>query len=90
MAAIAQWTKIEKESAVEALREAANRLDGNGQEITLDFSSVQQVDVGMVRALETLADRAEQQETKVTLRGVHVDVYKVLKLVKLSSRFAFE
>jgi hypothetical protein len=26
---------------------------------------------------------------KIVLRGVNVDIYKVLKLVKLTSRFAF-
>jgi anti-anti-sigma regulatory factor len=43
----------------------------------------------VVQALEELADRADEKGIKVALRGVNVDVYKVLKLVKLSSRFAF-
>ena len=32
---------------------------------------------------------ADEKGVKVVLRGVNVDVYKVLKLVKLASRFSF-
>ena len=87
MATIAVWTKIDEESALELLREAAKKLDGADGEITLDLSSVQQIDAATVGALEDLIERAEAKDVKVALRGVNVDVYKVLKLVKLSSRF---
>lgn len=89
MAAIAVWTKIEEESAVEALREAGDKLDAANGDITLDFASVHQIDASMVRAMEELADRADVKGVRVALRGINVDVYKVLKLVKLSSRFVF-
>jgi hypothetical protein len=36
-----------------------------------------------------LAGAADEKAVKVALRGVHVDVYKVLKLVKLTPRFSF-
>ena len=32
---------------------------------------------------------ADAKTVKVVLRGVNVDVYKVLKLVKLTPRFSF-
>jgi anti-anti-sigma regulatory factor len=87
--AIAVWTKIDEGCAVEAVREAARKLNGADGDVTLDFSLVRRIDAGVIQALEELADRADEKGIKVALRGVNVDVYKVLKLVKLSSRFAF-
>lgn len=86
---IAVWTKIDEESAVEGLREAGNKLESADGEVTLDFSSVRRIDASVVRAMEELADRAKEKDVKVALRGVNVDVYKVLKLVKLAPRFSF-
>lgn len=86
---IAVWTKIDEESAVEGLREAGNKLESADGEVTLDFSSVRRIDASVVRAMEELANRAKEKDVKVALRGVNVDVYKVLKLVKLASRFTF-
>ena len=39
--------------------------------------------------MENLADTVDGKGTKVVLRGVNIDIYKVLKLMKLSPRFAF-
>jgi len=55
----------------------------------LDFASVRQIDSGALRALEDVARVADEQDVKIVLRGVNVDVYKVLKLVKLTQRFSF-
>ena len=41
-----------------------------------------------LRAVEDFADVAEEKSVKATVRGVNVDVYKVLKLARLSSRFS--
>ena len=89
MATTAVWTKIEEECAVGVLREALDKLDTKNGDVSLDFSPVQQIDAGIVRALEELANRADDKGVRVSLRGVKVEVYKVLKLVKLSSRFVF-
>lgn len=89
MAMIAVWTKIDEESAVEGLREAGNKLESADGEVTLDFSSVRRIDASVVRAMEELANRAKEKDVKVALRGVNVDVYKVLKLVRLAPRFTF-
>jgi anti-anti-sigma regulatory factor len=89
MATIAVWTKIEEDDAVEALRDAGEKLEAANGAITLDFSSVHRISAGVVRAMEELANQAEEKGVKVALRGVNVDVYKVLKLVKLSGRFTF-
>ena len=48
----------------------------------LDFSDVQRIDTSGVQALEKLADQT-------VLRGVNTNVYKVLKLLKLTPRFRF-
>jgi len=42
-----------------------------------------------VRALQTLAATADEKTVKVVLRGVNIEIYKVLKLVKLARRFSF-
>ena len=89
MATIAVWLKIDEERAVQALQEAGEKLDSVEGEVALDFSSVRRVDPSALRALEEFAGRADDKGVKVVLRGVNVGVYKVLKLVKLGSRFSF-
>ncbi|MGA7381030.1 MAG: STAS domain-containing protein [Terriglobales bacterium] len=89
MAMIASWLKIDEERVVEGLQDAGRKLDGLEREVALDFSSVRRIDPSVVRALEELAGIAEDKGVKIALRGLNVDVYKVLKLVKLASRFTF-
>jgi len=50
---------------------------------------VRRIDATALRALEEFARVADEKAVKVVLRGVSVDVYKVLKLVKLTRRFSF-
>ena len=83
------WLKIDEQRIVQELRDAAGRLDGTENEMALDFSSVGRIDSGALRALEEFAAIADEKAVKVVLCGVNVDVYKVLKLVKLASRFFF-
>lgn len=82
-------TIIDEQHAISALQEAGEKLNPADGEAVLDFSSVRRVDSSMLRALEEFARVAEQKVVKVVLRGVNVDVYKVLKLVKLTRRFSF-
>jgi anti-anti-sigma regulatory factor len=89
MAIVAAWQRIDEESVVLALQEAAGKLDGAEGEVVLDFSSVRRVDASAMRAMEEFANAADDKAVTVALRGVNVDVYKVLKLVKLASRFSF-
>ena len=81
--------KIDEERVVDALREAADKLDSSDGEVVLDFSSVRKIAPSAIQALENLASVANNKSVKVVLRGVNVDVYKVLKLVKLAPRFSF-
>lgn len=85
----AVFLNMDETRLVEALREALGKLDGTDDEAILDFSSVNRIDSSAVRAMEELARVAGEQNIKVVLRGVNVDVYKVLKLVKLAPRFSF-
>jgi len=89
MAMIAVWRKIEEERIVQALREAGEKLGSIEGEVALDLSSVRRIDPSALRALEEFAGIADDKGVKVVLRGVNVGVYKVLKLVKLGSRFSF-
>jgi len=89
MEMIAEWIKIDEECVVEALEDAMKKLDSAAGEVVLDFSSVCRIDASAIRSLEEFAAVADQKAVRVVLCGVKVDVYKVLKLVKLASRFSF-
>ncbi len=73
-------------NSLDGIREGVHRAEG---ELVLDFSAVSRFDAAAVTALEKLATAAEGRGAKLVLRGVNVDVYKVLKLVKLAPRFTF-
>ena len=89
MAMIDVGLKIDEERIAQALQEAGERLNSADGEVVLDFSSVQRIDASALGALEEFADITDDKGVKAVLRGVNVDVYKVLKLVKLTSRFSF-
>jgi anti-anti-sigma regulatory factor len=89
MEMIAVWLKIDEERVVQMLQEAAEKLGGGESETALDFSAVRQIDASALDALEMFARRADEKGVKVVLRGVNIGLYKVLKLVKLASRFTF-
>jgi len=80
---------MDEKSMAPALKEAGEKLNGAAGEAVLDFSSVRRVDAVSLRALEEFSGRAEEKAMKIVLRGVNVEVYKVLKLMKLTSRFLF-
>ena len=67
--------------------EAIERLTRADGEVVLDFSSVKQIDTDGVRALEELVGLAEEKSVKLVLRAVNINVYRVLKLLKLAQRF---
>jgi anti-anti-sigma regulatory factor len=90
MAMIAECQEIQEGRLVPALEDALQKLDTADQEMTLDFSSVRRVDARGLQALERLAAAAEDKGMKIVLRGTSTEVYKVLKLMKLAPRFAFQ
>jgi anti-anti-sigma regulatory factor len=87
----AEWIKIDPERLLCALRQEAVENINNGLgEVILDFSSVHRVDSIAVEALEELSGLAEARSVKIALHAVNLDVYKVLKLLKLTQRFSFQ
>ncbi len=89
MAMTAVWLKIDMERVVQSLRDAGRKLGGAEDELVLDFTSVLRIDPSALRAMAEFAAVADDNGVKIVLRGVSIDIYKVLKMVKLASRFAF-
>jgi len=89
MAVITVWLQVEESGIVQALQAAAEKLDRDQGEVLLDISSMRRIDAGALKAMEEFASKADDQGVKVVLRGANVDVYKVLTLVRLVSRFSF-
>jgi anti-anti-sigma regulatory factor len=82
--------EIDPHSVIHALQtEAVERLNSAEGEVILDFSSVLRIDPGAARALEELAGLAEAKSAKIVLQAVNIDIYRVLKLLKLTPRFSF-
>jgi len=88
MSTIAMFIKIDGKRIAEGLQEAQSKLNGSSEAV-LDFTSVLRVQPKDLAALEELAQVAEDRGIKIELHGVNVGIYKVLKLAKLASRFAF-
>jgi len=71
------------------IQDAAQKINGGEPEVTLDFADVTRIDGNVVRALEELAGLADERSAKVVLRSVNVDIYRVLKQLRLTERFSF-
>jgi len=90
MATVADLIAIDPKNVTRSLLQGAEKLSAAPADATFDFSTVQQIDAGGVHALEQVARIANEKSVHIVLRAVNVDVYKVLKLVKLTQRFSFE
>lgn len=80
---------VDEHSLCSSLQKAAECLNSDQHEVTLDFSSVRRIDSAGLRALEEFVQKADDKKVKVALRGVNIDLYKCLKLVRLTRRFSF-
>src|SRR5271165_7532133 len=89
MTTFSVWSKADGETIVQILQGAREKLDSAEGDVLLDFSSVRRIDPSALTTMEELAGIADDKAVKVVLHGVNVDIYKVLKLVKLTSRFSF-
>jgi ABC-type transporter Mla MlaB component len=89
MSTMTVFLKIDEGRLVSGLQEAVCSLDSAAGDVVLDLSTVQRIDSGGLRALEDLIRAADQKALVVTLRGLNIDVYKVLKLLKLTQRLSF-
>ncbi|MGB9234425.1 MAG: STAS domain-containing protein [Terriglobales bacterium] len=90
MSMIAMSLKIDEKRVAAVLREAGEKLDAATGDLIVDFSAVRRVDSSTLRAMEEFIRRADAVGVRVVLRAVNVEVYKVLKLMKLTRRFSFE
>jgi len=89
MATLAVMIKIDGEHVLQGLHEAQQKLENADGELVLDFSAVKRIEPAALREMESLATAADGKKMKIALRGATVDVYKVLKLARLTSRFGF-
>jgi anti-anti-sigma regulatory factor len=89
MAIVSSFQKIDAAHVTESLQAIRERLDAAEGETILDFSSIQRIDSPALGMMEELAGLADARSATITLRGVNVHVYKVLKLVRLAPRFLF-
>jgi anti-anti-sigma regulatory factor len=71
------------------IQDAVEKVNRGEQQVTVDFSDVARIDANAVRALEELADLTDEKSVRVMLRAVNVDIYRVLKQLKLAERFSF-
>jgi anti-anti-sigma regulatory factor len=85
----AEWLEIDGERVLQGLQAARETLDTAQSDVVLNFSAVRRIDPNALRAMEKLAGLADGKAVKVVLRGVNVEIYKVLKLMRLTSRFSF-
>lgn len=83
------WLEVDGRGVIPAVEVAMEKLNGAGDEIVLDFSTVARIDPTALRAMEDLASAADKKAAMVSLRGVSVEVYRVLKLTQLAPRFSF-
>ena len=81
--------KLDERQVVPALQDAGKKLQSTKSDLVVDFSAVRRLDSNADLAIEELAREADSNGINVAFRGIHVDVYKVLKLVKLASHFSF-
>jgi anti-anti-sigma regulatory factor len=89
MVTIPAILNIDEQCLVVTLDRASKQLDGSPDEIVLDFSSVRRIDAASLRRLEEFAAAAKAGNVKVVLRGVNVNLYKTLKLMKLTRELSF-
>jgi anti-anti-sigma regulatory factor len=80
---------IDGEHIVQQLNDICRQLGSEGPEVLLDFFLAQTLDTEGIRALEELAAGAGNENAKVVLRGVNIEMYKVMKLAGLSDKFTF-
>ena len=89
MTTTAEVQKVNGENVEQALDDVCAKLAGAEGGVILDFSGVRRVDHSGLRAMEDLANAADEESVEISLQGVNVDVYKVLKLARLTARFSF-
>ncbi len=81
--------EFETKRFLESLLQAKEQLCGTATEMVMDLSAVRRIDPEVIKQLEELVSVAKSRKIRLVLRGVSVDIYKVLKLMKLSAQFSY-
>jgi len=81
--------RIEPERASESLRRIREEVVAANGEVALDLSLLARIDSSALREMELLARAAEEKNAKPAVHGANIEIYKVLKLARLSERFRF-
>ena len=85
----AVWIHVDPGCVDQAIRkDAVNELT-NAKELVLDFSSVLRIDTSAVRAMADLVRLASERSVKIVFHAVNLDIYKTLKLTKLTPQVSF-
>ena len=71
------------------IQEALEGLKTADSALTIDLSGVRRLDPAALPLFERLAAESRNQAVRLTLSGVDVRVYKVLKLSGLAAQFSF-
>jgi anti-anti-sigma regulatory factor len=80
--------KVDEARMVVTLQEIGSKLESTVGDVIVDFSDIRRVDPAALEALTEFVDTADEKAVNVVLRGVSVDVYRVLKLARLAKRFS--
>ena len=89
METVAVQLAIDPKRVQAGLEKARTMLDKASGELILDLTTVPRLAARDLQSLDGLAAVANQKGVTIVLRGVGTTLYKVLKLMKLSSRFSF-
>jgi anti-anti-sigma regulatory factor len=79
--------RVDEERLIGSLQQLSADLKGT-DEVILDFSPVRRIDRAALDALTEFVDVADDKTVNVVLSGINVDVYRVLKLARLTQRFS--
>ena len=83
------FLSIPEGNLTSAFETAGKTLDGEPQQLGVDLSCVHRIDSAGLNAIQDFAHVADEKKVKVVLRGVNVNVYKMLKLARLTRHFLF-
>jgi anti-anti-sigma regulatory factor len=90
MATTAETLRIDSAGAAGLLQRASEQVKNGANEVIVEFGSVRRIDPRILLLLEQLAAEGAKRKVNISLRGVNIDVYKVIKLSHLAAHFAFQ
>lgn len=80
---------FEEQRLMISLEKAAQNLERHEGEIVIDFSSVRRIGTNGLMYMEALSTSPRERNATIVLQNVGVDVYRILRLLKLNQGFSF-